>query len=105
MPSTSKRGSERVAVENVVSPGHKQTLDAKKYNAMKAALLQVLPRKTPGLMGAEMSAAVLPHLPEAEFPGGAKSGWWLKAVQLDLEAKGVVMREASAKPLRWHRAN
>ena len=28
---------------------------------------------------------------------------WMKCVQLDLEAKSVVIREAS-KPLRWHRA-
>ncbi|AXQ30415.1 hypothetical protein D0B54_17800 [Solimonas sp. K1W22B-7] len=103
MPSASKGGSERVVVENVVSPGHTYTVDAGKYNAMKAALLKVLPRKAPGLTGAEMSGAVRAHLPEAEFPGGAKAGWWLKCVQLDLEAKGVVVREVS-KPLRWHRA-
>jgi len=46
--------------------------------------------------------AVVPHLPRDLFPGGAKAGWWSKAVQLDLEAKSVIAREAS-KPLRWHR--
>ena len=101
--SKSKGASERIAVENVMSPGHKQSVDAKKYTAMKAALLKVLPKKAPGITGSEMSAAVLHHLPEAEFPGGAKSGWWLKCVQLDLEAKGIVVRETS-KPLRWYRA-
>jgi uncharacterized protein YndB with AHSA1/START domain len=35
--------------------------------------------------------------------GGAKAGWWTKCVQLDLEAKGTVVRK-TAKPLRWHRA-
>lgn len=104
MPSASKGNSARIVVENVVSPGHTYTVDAKKYNAMKTALLKVLPKKVPGLTGSEMSKAVLLHLPEAEFPGGAKSGWWLKAVQLDLEAKGIVVRETSSKPLRWHRA-
>ena len=34
----------------------------------------------------------------------AKAGWWAKAVQLDLEAKGTLVREP-AKPLRWHRAS
>jgi hypothetical protein len=33
--------------------------------------------------------------------GDDKAGWWAKAVQLDLEAKGIVVREAT-KPLRWH---
>jgi hypothetical protein len=27
------------------------------------------------------------------FPQGAKSGWWQKAVQLDLEAKGAIVRD------------
>jgi hypothetical protein len=43
--------------------------------------------------------ALLPHLPAALFPAGATAGWWLKAVQLDLEAKGVIERVAG-KPLR-----
>ena len=103
MPSVSKASSARIVVENVVSPGRTHTVDAMKYNAMKGALLKVLSKKAPGLTGSEMSEAVLLHLPEAEFPGGAKAGWWLKCVQLDLEAKGIVVREIS-KPLRWHRA-
>ncbi len=111
-PSAAKQGKkkqaktrdERVVVENVMSPGRTITIDAKKYTAMKRALLKVLPKKAPGLTQAEMWDAVPAHLPEAEFPGGAKAGWWTKCVQLDLEAKGVVVRETSAKPLRWHRA-
>ncbi len=51
---------------------------------------------------AQMRDAVVPHLPDDLFPGGAKAGWWSKAVQLDLEAKGVIARESS-KPLRWYR--
>lgn len=50
-----------------------------------------------------MMRAVLPHLPQELFPGGAKAGWWTKCVQLDLEAKGTVLRDAAGKPLRWRR--
>ena len=46
---------------------------------------------------------VLEHLPQDLFPGGAKSGWWMKAVQLDLEAKGIVRREKTT-PIRLHRS-
>lgn len=46
--------------------------------------------------------AVVPHLPDALFPKGEKAGWRVKTVQLDLEAKGLVLRE-NTKPLRWHR--
>ena len=42
------------------------------------------------------------HLPQDLFPEGAKAGWWMKAAQLDLEAKGVIAREKT-KPLRWHK--
>lgn len=104
MPPASKDKSTRIVVENVTSPGRTYTVDAKKYTAMKTALLKVLPQRAPGLTGSEMSEAVLPHLPDTEFPGGATAGWWLKCVQLDLEAKGIVVRETSSKPLRWHRA-
>lgn len=93
----------RVTIENVNHPGLTSTVDAGMYKAMRSALLAVLPAEAPGLTQAQMRDAVVPHLPQDLFPGGAKAGWWAKAVQLDLEAKGVIAREAS-KPLRWHRA-
>ncbi len=92
----------RVTVRNVNVPGHTSTVDAVKYNAMKTALLKALPKKAPGLTQAEMMAGVLAHASQEHFPGGDKAGWWMKCVQLDLEAQGVVLREAG-KPLRWHR--
>lgn len=97
-----KRPAERITVENVNVPGHTVRLDATMYQAMRAALLKVLPLKQPGLTQDEMRRAVVPHLPKSLFPGGAKASWWAKVVQLDLEAKGVIVREAT-KPLRWHR--
>ena len=92
----------RVVVENINVPGRTTRLDAAKYGAMRQALLKVLPRRAPGLSQAEMTRAVLPHLPGEIFPHGAIAGWWAKTVQLDLEAKEVAVREAT-KPLRWHR--
>lgn len=92
----------RVTIENVNHPGHTSTADDGMYYAMRAALLKVLPTAAPGLTQAQMRDAVVPHLPDDLFPGGAKAGWWSKTVQLDLEAKGVIARESS-KPLRWHR--
>ena len=97
-----KNAAEKIAIENFTSPGHVTRVDAGKYQAMKDAVLKALPTTTPGLTVAELKAKVLPLLPETLFPGGDKAGWWLKAVQLDLEAKGVVAREI-AKPLRLHR--
>jgi hypothetical protein len=48
-----------------------------------------------------MEGSMLAHLPQKLCPGGAKSGWWAKAVQLDLEAKGIIMRTKTS-PLRLH---
>jgi hypothetical protein len=73
------------------------------YQAMRRTVLQVLPKRNPGLTVAELFSAVLPHLPAALFPGGAKAGWWMKTVQLDLEAKRIIAR-AKTKPLRLHRS-
>src|SRR6266568_3828865 len=35
----------------------------------------------------EVRERVIAQLPEELFPGSARSGWWMKTVQLDLEAK------------------
>jgi len=94
--------TERIEIQNVLSPNHSMRVDRVKYQEMRKALLKVLPKRAPGLTVTEAMAALLPHLSDAIFPGGAKAGWWLKAVQLDLEAKGVVAREPT-KPLRLHR--
>ena len=95
--------SDKVEIENVNVPGQITRVDAQKYAHMKQAMLRVLPTKAPGLTGKEIVAQVKPHLPSSTFPGGKTSGWWAKTVQLDLEAKGVLVRTQTS-PLRWHRA-
>ena len=94
---------EKIEVRNVNVPGYVTKVDKAKYEAMRKAMLKALPRKPPGLTQQEIRDAVLPLLPEAEFPGGGKAGWWAKCVQLDLEARGTVIRDRKAKPLRWTR--
>ena len=94
---------EKIVVENVNVPGSKVRVSKAMYDAMKQAMWQVLPATAPGLTQSEIREAVIPHLPADLYPGGAKAGWWAKTVQLDLEAKGALVREPS-KPLRWHRA-
>jgi len=94
--------SDKVEVENPNSPGRTTRVDAAKYGAMKTALLAVLPPDAPGLTVAAAKAALLPQLPDDLFPGGDKAGWWLKCVQLDLEAKRVIAR-AAGSPVRLYR--
>ena len=93
-------GGDRVVVENVNHPGKTSTVDGAKYREAKRALLAVLP-KSGGLTQAEMIEAVRRELSSAELK--PKAGWWTKCVQLDLEAKGTVVRDGKT-PLRWRRA-
>ncbi len=91
--------SDKIEIENINSPGRTERVDRAKYEAMRKALLAVLPDAPPGLKVPEANAALLPLLPDELFPAGDKAGWWLKAVQLDLEAKGIV-RRAPSKPVQ-----
>jgi hypothetical protein len=93
----------RITIQSATSPDHVQRVDRAKYMALRDALMAVLPLNPPGITVAEAKAALLPRLPGHLFPGGDKAGWWLKAVQLDLEAKGVIARGA-VKPVRLHKS-
>ena len=91
-----------VAIQNANRPGKTERVDRVKYEAMREALLAVLPAQAPGLTVDAAKAALLPMLSGAAFPEGRTAGWWLKAVQLDLEAKGTI-RRASTKPVHLYR--
>lgn len=94
--------SGKIEIENVNHPGKTTRVDPDKYEAMKQALLQALPSTPPGLTIEALRETVLATLPEALFPQGATAGWWMKGVQLDLEAKGIIAR-AGGKPLRLYK--
>jgi hypothetical protein len=97
--ASAKAAGDRVTVENVNHPGKTSTVDGARYREARAALLAALP-KSGGLTQAEMIAGVRRRL---SGDLAAKAGWWTKCVQLDLEAKRVVVREGS-KPIRWRLA-
>ncbi|MEY9782512.1 DUF6958 family protein [Sinorhizobium fredii] len=92
----------RIVVENVIRPGKTTSVNADMYAAMKIALLAVIPSQAPGLTLADIRERIFAHLPEQRFPGGNGVSWWSKTVQLDLEAKGEIVREKT-RPIRLHR--
>ena len=94
--------AEKVIIQNVNVPGLTKKVDKAKYNAMRAAILNILPDQAPGLTHSEVKSKVLTELSDKLFPAGQTVGWWSKTVQLDLEAKQLIVREAG-KPLRWHK--
>jgi hypothetical protein len=95
--------SDKIEVQNVGQPGKTYRVDAAKYAEMRAAMEKVLPTDPPGLTPAQIIQAVKPHLSEVLFPEGDTAGWWVKCVQLDLEAKGVLKR-APKPPVRLWKA-
>lgn len=100
--TTETNDTAKIEVENVNHPGKVRLVDADMYEAMKRAYLKTVPKTSPGLTLAEVRKRVIAHLPDDLFPDGAKAGWRAKTVQLDLEAKGLVVREKT-KPIRLHK--
>ncbi|MBF9032199.1 hypothetical protein HKCCE3408_17500 [Rhodobacterales bacterium HKCCE3408] len=89
-------------IEILTREGAPWRVNAAKFEAMRSALMAVLPTEAPGMTVADAKAALLPDLDPELFPGGAKAGWWLKAVQLDHEARGLIAR-APKPPVRLYR--
>lgn len=94
--------ADKVEVLNPNSPGRSTRVDAAKYRAMREAMVASAPDAAPGCTVAELKSRILPRLPETLFPGGDTAGWWLKCVQLDLEAREVLVR-AKGSPVRLYR--
>jgi uncharacterized protein DUF6958 len=95
-----KSSGPTIAVRTPNVKGSSRPVDAAKYRAMKTVLLKVLPKKQPGMTDAEMMTAVGKAAPKDTFPR-TTFRWWAKCVQLDLEARGELVRE-KVTPLRRH---
>ena len=93
--------TDKIEIENVGQPGKTYRVDAAKFAIVREAVLKVLPAAAPGDTVADVIAGVKKILPQDVFPGGDKAGWWVKAVQLDLEAKKIIARTPS--PVRLYR--
>lgn len=94
--------AQKIAVENPNSPGKTTNVDAAKYTEMRGQMLAALPSEAPGLAVASLGEAIKPRLSQSLFPKGATAGWWIKCVQLDLEAKGII-RRADRPPVRLYK--
>ena len=66
--------SDKIAVENINTPGRTTNVDKAKHLAMNDAMLATLPKAYPGMTAKEVKEVALPHLPEPLFPAGATSG-------------------------------
>ncbi|MFN3606549.1 MAG: DUF6958 family protein [Cypionkella sp.] len=97
----------KITVENIGQPGKTYQVDSEKYAEMRRHMISILPDCADGLANgmtvAQVNDAVRPRLSQTLFPNGQTCGWWVKCVQLDLEAKGIIQR-AAKPPVRLCKA-
>lgn len=75
-----------------------------KYEAMRAALLRVVPTDPAGVPFKELDASVAPHLGEAFGPEDSLR-WYLTAVKQDLEARGELEIVPKRRPQHLRRCS
>lgn len=93
--------ADKIEVQNIGQLGKVYRVDAAKYAEMRRVMLMALPTSQPGMTVADLNDTVRPNLSAEVFPGGETCGWWVKCVQLDLEAKGLICRAKSSPVRLW----
>lgn len=78
-------------------------IDAAKYEAMKHALLRVIPRRKDGVAFRELADSVEPHLDARAFGPDDSRSWYVTVVKQDLEARGKIAQVEGARPQRLRR--
>lgn len=69
-----------------------------KYDAVRRAILEALPREEPGLPFQDLNGAVGRHLTTEESASLGSLPWYVVTVKLDLEARGEIARVQGARP-------
>jgi hypothetical protein len=74
-----------------------------KYQAVQEAILAMLPTGGEGITWTELAEMIAPYLPESLFRHTGTVRWYTRAVQMDLEAQGVIEQVPGSHPLRLRR--
>ncbi len=93
--------NEKIEVFNINKIGTSAFVQKDKYDEVKKVLIEFMPHESPGLTQDEMASLVIAKVSHKIFEDRSKAGWWMKTVQLDLEARQVMIREKT-KPTRWY---
>jgi hypothetical protein len=97
------RSSERrVTTLNANQSGPGPTISEDRYNAVRDALLEVVPFADRGVAIPELPSLIEPMLPKPLFRGTSIS-WYVTTVKLDLEARELIERVPGSKPQRVRR--
>ncbi|HWA55833.1 MAG TPA: hypothetical protein VG692_01195 [Gemmatimonadales bacterium] len=72
-----------------------------KYHLVSRAVLEHLPVSGEGPTSEELVQQLSRALPLSLFPTTASIRWFLTAVRIDLEARGLIQRAGRSKPARY----
>jgi hypothetical protein len=83
------------------TPGKQPTrIDRWKYEAVRQAILKVVPRRGDGMPFSELSEKVKSALPAKQLAELGSVSWYTTTVKLDLEVRGNLYRVEGARPQR-----
>lgn len=78
------------------------TVNKANHDACRAALLDIIPRSSEGVLFGDLADLVTPKLPP-KVAQSTKPLWWVTTVKLDLEARKIIERIPRASPQRLRR--
>jgi hypothetical protein len=88
------------------TPGKKPTRIAKwKYEAVRAAILAIVPIDEPGVEFNQLPKLVEDQLSPGDLEKIGSVSWYTTTVKLNLEVKGEIERSHDSKPQRLKRTN
>ena len=83
------------------TPGKQPTRIPKwKYEAVRHAILKVVPKDEPGIRFAELAGEVEKLLPAEDKDRLGSVSWHTTVVKLDMEVKGEILRIVGSNPQR-----
>jgi hypothetical protein len=89
--------------KNVTKGAQGTQLSVEKYEAVKKAILAVVPRNKAGIAFRDLPKAIAPRLPRQYLPQPGSASWLATTVKLDLEARGYLERIPGVTPQRLRR--
>jgi hypothetical protein len=101
-PPSSRNAAQRIQTRNVTKGAGGKRIAKPMYDAMRKAILKVLPARGEGVLFTQLMRDVEPHLPK-DLYAGASVPWYATTVKLDLEARGLIERVPGAVPQRLRR--
>ena len=87
------------------TPGKKPTrIDRWKFDAVRQALLKIVPKKGKGVVFFELPKLVQAKVPATERATLGNFSWYTTVVKLEMEVRGELRRVPDAQPQRLLRA-